>query len=80
MIGGGLVGVEMAAEIVSHFPGKEVTLVHSQSTLVNRFPKKAVKYVDQFLRSRGVSIFCGERVTGHKNQVLSLSLSLTIYD
>lgn len=71
VIGGGLVGVEMAAEIVSHFPGKEVTIVHSQSTLVNRFPKKAVRYVESFLKSRGVTILCGERVTGHKNQVFT---------
>lgn len=69
VIGGGLVGVELAAEIVSHFPGKEVVLVHSQSTLVSRFPKKAVRYVDQFLRSRGVSVICGERVVGHKGQM-----------
>jgi len=69
VIGGGLVGVELAAEIVSHFPGKEVVLVHSQSTLVSRFPKKAVRYVDQFLRSRGVSVVCNERVVGHKGQV-----------
>jgi len=67
VIGGGLVGVEMAAEIVSHFPGKEVVLVHSQSTLINRFPKNAVKYVEQFLRSRGVTIYCSERIVGHKN-------------
>jgi NADPH-dependent 2,4-dienoyl-CoA reductase/sulfur reductase-like enzyme len=71
VIGGGLVGVELAAEIVSHFPGKEVVLVHSQSTLVSRFPKKAVRYVDQFLRARGVTVVCGERVVGHKAQVRS---------
>jgi len=69
VIGAGLVGVEMAAEIVSHFPGKDVTLIHSQSTVINRFPKKAVRYAEDFLRSRGVSIICGERVVGHKNQV-----------
>jgi len=68
VIGGGLVGVEMAAEIVSHFEGKDVTLVHSQSTVINRFPKRAVRYVDDFLRSRGVTIVCNERVVGHKNQ------------
>ena len=71
VIGGGLVGVELAAEIVSHFPGKEVVLVHSQSTLVSRFPKKAVRYVEQYLRSHGVSVVCGERVVGHKGQVLA---------
>jgi len=69
IIGGGLVGVEMAAEIVSHFQGKEVTLVNSQSTVISRFPKKAVHYVENFLKSRGVTILCNERVVGHKNQM-----------
>jgi NADH dehydrogenase FAD-containing subunit len=69
VIGGGLVGVELAAEIVSHFPGKEVILVHSQSTVISRFPKKAVRYVEQFLRDNGVTVLCGERVVGHKGQM-----------
>jgi len=69
VIGGGLVGVEMAAEIVSHFQGKEVTLINSQSTVISRFPKKAVRYVEDFLKSRGVNIICNERIVGHKNQV-----------
>jgi len=74
VIGGGLVGVEMAAEIVSHFQGKEVTLINSQSTVISRFPKKAVRYVEDFLKSRGVNIICNERVVGHKNQVFVTDL------
>jgi len=69
IVGGGLVGVEMAAEIVSHFQGKEVTIVNSQSTLISRFPKKAVRYVEDFLKTRGVTILCNERVSGHRNQL-----------
>jgi NADH dehydrogenase FAD-containing subunit len=68
VIGGGLVGVELAAEIAVHFPKKEVTLVHSQSTLMNRFPKKAIKYVTDFLKDRGVRIVYNERVVGHRAQ------------
>jgi len=69
IIGGGLVGVELAAEIVSHFKGKEVTIVHSQSTLINRFPKRAIRYCEEFLKSRGVRIIYNERVKGHKGQL-----------
>lgn len=69
VIGGGLVGVELAAEIISHFPKKEVTLVHSQSTVISRFPKKAVKYVEQYLKSHGVNVLCSERVVGHRGNV-----------
>ncbi len=65
----------MAAEIICSFPGKEVVLVHSQSTLISRFPKKAIRYVESFLKDRGVKIICNERVIGHKNQVFFFSLS-----
>lgn len=74
IIGGGLVGVEMAAEIVSHFQGKEVTLINSQHSVISRFPKKAIHYVEEFLKSRGVTIICNERVVGHKNQVFVTDL------
>jgi len=68
IIGGGLVGVELAAEIAVHFPKKEVTLVQSQSTLINRFPKRAIKYVTDFLKDKGVKIIYNERVIGHRLQ------------
>jgi NADH dehydrogenase FAD-containing subunit len=68
IIGGGLVGVEMAAEIISHFKGKEVTLVHSQSNLIKRFPPRAIRYTEEFLRSRGVRIVLNERIVGHRGQ------------
>ncbi|KYR02147.1 putative apoptosis inducing factor [Tieghemostelium lacteum] len=66
IIGGGIVGVELAAEIVSHFKGKEVTIVHSQSKLMNRFPKKAIKYTEKFLLDHGVRIVYNERVIAHR--------------
>jgi len=73
IIGGGLVGVELAAEIASHFPSKEVILVHSHATLIERFPKKAIRYVTGFLRDRGVKIILNERVIGHHGQTFVTS-------
>ncbi|EGC35274.1 hypothetical protein DICPUDRAFT_33638 [Dictyostelium purpureum] len=69
IIGGGIVGVELAAEIVDHFRGKEVTIVHSQSRLMNRFPKKAIRYTEEFLQSRGVRLIYNERVMEHRGNV-----------
>jgi len=43
-------------------------LVHSQATLISRFPKKAIKYVTDFLRSSGVKIIFNERVVTHRQQ------------
>ncbi|GAM19741.1 hypothetical protein SAMD00019534_029160 [Acytostelium subglobosum LB1] len=69
IIGGGIVGVELAAEIVSHFSGKEVTLIHSQSKLMNRFPKKAIRHAEQYLVDHGVRIVHNERVIAHKGNI-----------
>ncbi|EAL64296.1 hypothetical protein DDB_G0286241 [Dictyostelium discoideum AX4] len=68
IIGGGIVGVELAAEIVDHFKGKEVTIVHSQSKLMNRFPKKTIRYTEEFLQKRGVKLIYNERVVAHRGQ------------
>eukprot|EP01132_Coremiostelium_polycephalum_P001344 gene1344-1697_t len=69
IIGGGIVGVELAAEIVSHFHDKEVTIVHSQSKIMNRFPKKAIRDSELFLTKRGVRIVHNERVIAHHGNV-----------
>ncbi|UJR31621.1 hypothetical protein I4U23_019103 [Adineta vaga] len=34
IIGGGPVGIELAGEIATDFPGKDITLIHNQSTLL----------------------------------------------
>jgi len=73
IIGGGLVGVELAAEIAVHYPKKEVILVHSQSTLINRFPKKAIRYVTDFLKYHGVKLIFNERVIGHRQHTFITS-------
>ncbi|EGG15758.1 putative apoptosis inducing factor [Cavenderia fasciculata] len=69
IIGGGIVGVELAAEIVSSFPDKEVIIVHSQAKLMNRFPKKAIKDAEDYLCKHGVRIIHNERVIAHKGSI-----------
>jgi NADH dehydrogenase FAD-containing subunit len=66
IIGGGIVGVELAAEIASHFPDKEVTLAHSRDELMNRSPKKARDYAQRYLEKRGVRILWNTYVMGKK--------------
>lgn len=65
IIGGGIVGVELAAEIVLHFPGKQLILVHSKEKLMERTPLKAQQYAQQFLQKRGVDIIFDEKVIQH---------------
>eukprot|EP01113_Clastostelium_recurvatum_P028441 TRINITY_DN3440_c0_g1_i1.p1 TRINITY_DN3440_c0_g1~~TRINITY_DN3440_c0_g1_i1.p1 ORF type:complete len:404 (-),score=92.19 TRINITY_DN3440_c0_g1_i1:146-1357(-) len=69
IIGGGIVGVELAGEIISHFKNKKVTLVHSQAALIHRFPERAIKYCENYLKKRGVEIIYNERVVGHNGDV-----------
>jgi len=59
IIGGGLVGVELAAELVKY--DKNLTLVHSKNRLLERNPVKASKYAEKFLKKRGVKIIFEER-------------------
>lgn len=62
VIGGGIVGVELAAEIILHFPHKKVVIVHSGSELCERLPVKARVYVTQFFEKLGVELVFNERV------------------
>ncbi len=62
IIGGGLVGVELAAEIATHFPSKKITLVHANSELIERNPPRARAYARRFLEQNGVKIIWNDRV------------------
>lgn len=62
IIGGGIVGVELAAEIIGEYSDKEIILVHSGSRLIERNSEKAANYVEDYLNKKGVKILCGQRV------------------
>lgn len=64
IIGGGLVGVELASEILEHYEGKgkRITIVHAKEDLIERNPRKAKEYAEKFLKNKGASIIFNERV------------------
>lgn len=63
IIGGGLVGVELAGEILWKYKSdKEITIVHSGEKLIERNSEKAIKYAEKYLRKKGVKIIYNERV------------------
>ncbi|KCV69239.1 hypothetical protein H696_04656 [Fonticula alba] len=62
IIGGGSVGVELAAEFAERFPTKHIMLVSSSPFLLRRLPKKAHRLVAPYLESLGVELILGERV------------------
>ena len=59
--GGGLVGVEMAAELVHRFSDKSVILVN-RSPLLATLPKLAGKLAEHWLKQRGVRVVFDEIV------------------
>ncbi len=62
VVGGGLVGVEVAAELATKSPGRRVSLVHPHDRLMDRHAKRASHHAERFLVPRGVTIVYGERV------------------
>mmetsp|Transcript_7563 Transcript_7563/g.23293 ORF Transcript_7563/g.23293 Transcript_7563/m.23293 type:complete len:378 (+) Transcript_7563:83-1216(+) len=49
IIGGGVVGVELAAELLETFPTKRVSIITSAETLLTRSPPGVVRYCLRFL-------------------------------
>jgi apoptosis-inducing factor 2 len=69
IVGGGLVGVELAAEIIGKYPDKQVTIIHNMDSLIERNPSKARSYAFNFLKKKGVRVIFGEKVVLNKNNV-----------
>lgn len=72
LIGGGIVGVELAAEIIEKFPKKKVTIIEGQDCLVKRNNAKCGIYAENFLEKRGVKVLLNELfVKEIKNYVIT---------
>lgn len=56
VVGGGVVGVELAGEIAFSFPHKKITLSHGGASLLDGFKPKAQIKAQQQLMKQGVSI------------------------
>ena len=66
VIGGGTVGVELAAEIADKWRAtKRVTLVASSQSLLDRLPPAAGRAAASWLRRAGVDLVLGEKVTDY---------------
>ncbi|MFA5857020.1 MAG: FAD-dependent oxidoreductase [Candidatus Pacearchaeota archaeon] len=66
IVGGGLVGVELASEIATKFKDKEIGLIDSNDRLISRNPLKASKYVEKFLKKHKVKLILGEKLIEFK--------------
>lgn len=68
IVGGGLVGVELAAEICTHYSDKNITLVHAHERLIERNLSKASSYAKNFLQKKGVQIIFNEKMVKVKGK------------
>lgn len=80
ILGGGAVGVELAAEIVDHYSGKknekkkkQVTLLDGNAMIVSNFPKAVGEYAHQWLTKRGVNVRLGQRIQSWDETSCTLS-------
>ena len=68
VVGGGLVGVELSAELCTLCLDKKVILVHDRNVLMERNQPQSQLYATCFLKEKGVKIIYGERVIGKKGR------------
>lgn len=61
VVGGGAVGVELAADIKSFHPEKDVIIVHSRERLLQRFGPRLHDHVVAKMRKMGIRVRLGER-------------------
>lgn len=79
VVGGGAVGVELAADIKDTYPEKDVTLVHSRKQLLNAFGDRLHEHSLSALEKLGVRVVLGERpvtsseIFGGKTRTLTFS-------
>ncbi|MSR86097.1 hypothetical protein EXS74_01735 [Candidatus Woesearchaeota archaeon] len=62
IVGGGIVGVELAAEIIDFYPQKHLTLVHSKACLMERCDSQIQNYVENYFEKKGVTILYNQRL------------------
>lgn len=62
IIGGGLVGVELAGEILNHPEKKDITIISSSEELIPRNCPKARNQVTKYLKRHNVKLVLGEKL------------------
>ena len=72
IIGGGLVGIELAWEIVWKYPSKKVTIIQSRKTILSRNHQKTINHAKKYLEKKRVKIIYNEKaITQNKSLILT---------
>ncbi|XP_077115390.1 ferroptosis suppressor protein 1 isoform X2 [Ranitomeya variabilis] len=66
VVGGGVAGVEMAAEVKTDYPEKEVTLIHSKTALADvELLPHVRETIKEILLEKGVKLVLGDKVSSN---------------
>ncbi len=71
IVGGGVIGTEVAGELATKSSDKKITLVHPHHRLLERNPELASYFAQRFLENHGVQIIFGEKVQDHKKGIFT---------
>ena len=69
IVGGGVIGTEIAGEIITKHSTKKVTFVHSHQHLIERTSSDAWEYAEEFLTKNGVTFYFSEKIISQKEGV-----------
>ena len=61
IVGGGLVGIELAAELIE-LKNKKITILQSRETIIHEENKKSINYATEYLEKNGVNIILNTKV------------------
>lgn len=78
IIGGGIVGIELAGEVAHAHPDKEVVLAHNSQTLIDNFKPKAQRVAAQQLQDLGVKIEFGRNYQQTEDGIVDINNGDTI--
>jgi apoptosis-inducing factor 2 len=67
IIGGGLIGTEVAGELAIQTREKQIILLHPHDRLLGRNTKDVSRYAKKYLEEHGVQVIFNERIVGHSN-------------
>lgn len=70
LLGAGLVGVELAAELVEYFPQLRITLVDRTAEVLPLLPPDAQDYARKWLDSKGLDLRLGQELPLERQQLL----------
>src|SRR3989344_1181452 len=72
IVGAGLVGCELAGEIIYKYKDKKIILIHAGDKIMHRNHPKSIKYVESYLGKRGLRFILGERARVGVNKTLKI--------